>query len=214
MCIDCQRVMQKMRRGYCITCYTSHQAADDFPPRPCGDCGEPVPFQRGQRMTIASYCDGCRERHISVLRRLRYAHTRDSDPAVHAARAAAQTAARGRWAQSPSGRLLEYASSYRQHTGITINWPQMAALMEAQNHRCAICRKPIEFSPGRGTVANAHLDHCHATKRIRGWLCSPCNRALGMLKDDPAVLRSAADYLERCVNLPEGAVGLALPTQD
>jgi hypothetical protein len=33
-------------------------------------------------------------------------------------------------------------------------------------------------------------------KCIRGLLCVNCNLALGQLKDDPALLRKAADYLE------------------
>ena len=36
-------------------------------------------------------------------------------------------------------------------------------------------------------------DHDHRTGNFRGWLCSPCNRALGMLGDDiPGILRALA----------------------
>lgn len=41
-----------------------------------------------------------------------------------------------------------------------------------------------------------HLDHDHKSGRIRGVLCHQCNRALGFFKDDPQLLRKAADYLE------------------
>ena len=40
-------------------------------------------------------------------------------------------------------------------------------------------------------------DHDHRTGDFRGWLCSPCNRALGMLGDDIQGIRSALAYLER-----------------
>ncbi len=40
------------------------------------------------------------------------------------------------------------------------------------------------------------LDHCHATGRFRGWLCDPCNTALGLFRDNPVLLRRAAYYLE------------------
>lgn len=43
------------------------------------------------------------------------------------------------------------------------------------------------------------FDHSHNTGAFRGWLCSPCNTALGMAKDDPAVLRALALYLERAL---------------
>lgn len=32
---------------------------------------------------------------------------------------------------------------------------------------------------------------------VRGWLCPPCNRSLGALKDDPSVIRGLADYISR-----------------
>ena len=61
---------------------------------------------------------------------------------------------------------------------------------------CAICG--VELT-GRGQAANApSFDHNHATGKFRGWLCSRHNRALGAFNDDPALLRKAADYIERC----------------
>lgn len=52
-------------------------------------------------------------------------------------------------------------------------------------------------SCGRVPKISLDLDHCHASGKFRGWLCGHCNRALGMLKDNPAFLRSLASYLER-----------------
>lgn len=40
------------------------------------------------------------------------------------------------------------------------------------------------------------LDHCHAVGHFRGWLCDLCNKGLGMFRDNPALLRRAASYLE------------------
>jgi hypothetical protein len=41
-----------------------------------------------------------------------------------------------------------------------------------------------------------NLDHDHESGELRGWLCGPCNRALGLLRDDPKLLRRAAKYVE------------------
>lgn len=43
---------------------------------------------------------------------------------------------------------------------------------------------------------NFCIDHNHQTGEIRGLLCSPCNRAIGQLQDNPNILRKAANYLE------------------
>lgn len=46
-----------------------------------------------------------------------------------------------------------------------------------------------------GEQQKLHLDHNHATKHFRGWLCGPCNRMLGMARDNLHVLAAAARYL-------------------
>jgi Recombination endonuclease VII len=47
-----------------------------------------------------------------------------------------------------------------------------------------------------GDNSKIHFDHCHQTKRFRGWLCRGCNHALGNVKDNPETLRKLARYLE------------------
>jgi hypothetical protein len=77
---------------------------------------------------------------------------------------------------------------------------QYEALLAAQNGGCAICgrRRMHERTAGVGRRNEAlAVDHCHKTKRIRGLLCSNCNRAIGLLQDNPALLDKAAAYLRR-----------------
>jgi len=41
-----------------------------------------------------------------------------------------------------------------------------------------------------------HIDHNHKTGAFRGFLCSRCNQALGLLLDDPRRIQSLLDYLD------------------
>jgi hypothetical protein len=71
---------------------------------------------------------------------------------------------------------------------------QVIARLEAQGCRCLICHTSLTFMTLR-------IDHCHATGRVRGLLCDPCNIGLGNFKDDTARLRKAADYLDESTTL-------------
>ena len=64
-------------------------------------------------------------------------------------------------------------------------------MLLAQRGVCAICAEP-EPVPG----VRLAVDHDHATGSVRGLLCSLCNRTLGLMRDDPDLLRAAASYLE------------------
>jgi hypothetical protein len=44
-------------------------------------------------------------------------------------------------------------------------------------------------------VTRLVLDHCHVTGSLRGYLCEPCNRGIGMLGDTEASLQRAMRYL-------------------
>jgi hypothetical protein len=64
------------------------------------------------------------------------------------------------------------------------------AMYDAQEGRCAICPEPLRFTGQSG----AHIDHDHATGRVRGLLCAPCNKALGWFEKSG---RTFADYLAK-----------------
>lgn len=65
-----------------------------------------------------------------------------------------------------------------------------AELLVKQNGVCAICAAV----PGRRSLA---VDHDHRTGKVRGLLCTRCNRSISKFGDDPILLRNAAIYLER-----------------
>jgi hypothetical protein len=67
-------------------------------------------------------------------------------------------------------------------------------IFEKQNGLCAICRVALDRTAyGKRSV---HLDHDHATGVNRQLLCALCNAGLGAFRDDPVLMRAAADYIE------------------
>ncbi len=74
---------------------------------------------------------------------------------------------------------------YLQRYGMTLD--DFDRMMTEQDGKCAICNNEQK---------RLHIDHCHATGRVRGLLCTSCNLGLGLLKDDESLLAKAIKYLE------------------
>ena len=71
-------------------------------------------------------------------------------------------------------------------------------MLTAQGGNCLICEKPEKITNGNsGKTRDLAIDHCHTTLKVRGLLCSHCNTSIGLMCDDPSILRKAADYLEK-----------------
>lgn len=66
-------------------------------------------------------------------------------------------------------------------------------MLSAQGGGCAIC----EATDPNHWTGQFHIDHCHDEGTVRGLLCHNCNSAIGHLRDDPRLLRSAIGYIER-----------------
>lgn len=96
------------------------------------------------------------------------------------------------WQKANPGRAEVHKRRERlmKNYGITISeWDDILA---SQGGVCAICRKEIHDPRGW----KPHVDHDHATDKVRGILCWACNGGLGGFKDNPEYLRAAIAYLE------------------
>ncbi len=60
-----------------------------------------------------------------------------------------------------------------------------------QKGLCFICHKVSKNKWGNGLV----IDHDHKTDQVRKLLCDTCNKGLGQFKDDPELLKNAAEYI-------------------
>ena len=79
-----------------------------------------------------------------------------------------------------------------------ITYQKYLEMLAAQGGVCGACKGDETFSVNERTRKRMlAVDHCHKTGKIRGLLCGKCNRGMGSFKEDPELLRAAADYLER-----------------
>ena len=91
----------------------------------------------------------------------------------------------------------EYYAKHKQ-AAIARNWKTQIGKLgcsvelyeqffSVQSGRCALCRK--------AQTRRLAVDHCHATGKIRGLLCSSCNTALHMIDNNPNILERIGEYL-------------------
>lgn len=77
-----------------------------------------------------------------------------------------------------------YLARLKYRRGLTAD--QYDKLLISQSGRCAICRKPMR---------TPHIDHDHATGKVRGLLCVKCNLGLGQFDESVLLLEQAIRYL-------------------
>jgi len=80
----------------------------------------------------------------------------------------------------------------RRTFGITLT--QYRAKLAEQGGVCAVCGSD-EVAERNGKALALAVDHDHDTDELRGILCISCNTGIGKLRDDPKLLRRAAEYL-------------------
>jgi hypothetical protein len=85
----------------------------------------------------------------------------------------------------------EKRNSQRLENKYGITLEDKRIMWKTQDGKCLICKKKLTKSK------DCHIDHCHATGKIRGLLCHKCNSLLGCANDDLAILQSAVDYIRK-----------------
>jgi len=93
-----------------------------------------------------------------------------------------------RWSAEHPGKRRTYMYGWRYGT----TEAEHDAMFEAQRGLCAICELPAAES-AKGVL---HIDHNHATGRVRGLLCNRCNSAIERLDAVPDWLARAERYLK------------------
>lgn len=92
---------------------------------------------------------------------------------------------------------IEWPSKLKRLYGITRE--QYDSMLAGQKGKCAICGSKDSYSRNyKATkVSKFAVDHCHSTGKVRGLLCTKCNRALGMVNDSIETVLRMAEYLRK-----------------
>lgn len=90
-------------------------------------------------------------------------------------------------ARSASGRRLKFKNHLWRKFRMTVE--DYARMLSAQAFCCAACGDPLALDK------HTNVDHDHATGKVRGVLCGPCNRALGQARDSVPRLSALIQYL-------------------
>lgn len=193
-CIPCTRriestlAMQRVRhdRASCGACVEGGV-------RYCTVCKDHRPAEafgllRGRPMSFCSLCDRRRKRKPAAPRDcvscgLSFLRARKD-----------QTVCGDTWCTAERDRAKTREKLMASY-GITEDDYQR--MLREQDGKCAICGTDNPGIPSRPTSERMCVDHDHATGRVRGLLCQPCNSGLGKFRDDPNALRAAAEYILR-----------------
>ena len=119
-------------------------------------------------------------------------HRRDCIPCVRAAQQDARRADPEKYREYT--RTYYENNSWRARDSVLrrkygIAYEEFLAMHGAQGGLCALC------STGISVEGEAHVDHDHATGRVRSLLCRHCNTGLGNFRDDSDLIMRAALYV-------------------
>jgi len=93
------------------------------------------------------------------------------------------------WAEKNRDKRLKKLREIHLRNKFGLTPDEYDRILDAQDGACALC----ECAPTPGI--SLHVDHDHGTGEVRGLLCVRCNNALGLLREDPDLLKRAARYV-------------------
>lgn len=84
----------------------------------------------------------------------------------------------------------EYHYLYDIKTKFNLSREDYYTLRDKQDNKCAICG----IKPSKQRL---HVDHCHTLGKVRGLLCTNCNRGIGHLQEDIEIFNKAIQYIKQ-----------------
>jgi hypothetical protein len=156
----------------------------------CKKCGAAKPVEdfygnRGARDGRRPECKAC----TNANRLKRYRLNREREIARVRAWQKANPERLKAWRKKNRDRLNKQLRAIHLRNKFGLTTDEYSRMLESQAGVCALC----EAAPTPGI--SLHVDHDHGTGEIRGLLCVRCNNAIGLLRENPDLMRRAARYV-------------------
>ena len=95
-----------------------------------------------------------------------------------------------RFAAGLKGLCRECTRDYKMRSNHRVDAADVERMLALQGSVCAICVEPL-------LLKDAHMDHHHESGKNREVLCSRCNTAIGLMREEPRIMRAAIAYIEK-----------------
>jgi hypothetical protein len=168
-----------MHKGVCPNCNTEFEAKYSFQKWCSKDCNR----QANQKRQWADWYARNSKRHI------------DHNRAYYVENRNFVLKRTKQWAEQRKLIDPDIAKKMSRKWRYGISHEQFLSLIERQNGRCRICQFVFELDSDKTKMP--YVDHNHDNGQVRALLCHHCNLVIGHAKENPLIIQSAIDYLER-----------------
>ena len=155
------------------------------------------PCQNGhtaQRLTSPGVCFDCTSLRAKKWRQENPNKVRNFNTArkSKAFRAADRMRRKERYGSDPFVRASDRDQGLKRRYGI--GQIEYEELYTKQKGCCAICGSE---DPGDISIKNLCVDHDHESSKVRGLLCTRCNKLIGFARENPDILKLALAFLTK-----------------
>lgn len=146
-----------------------------------------------QRLTSSGLCFECTSQRAKKWRQENPNKVREFNAARKSKvfRTADRKRRRERYKVDPSYRDSVREEGLKHRYGKDIKYEEMYT---KQKGCCAICGSK---DPGDISIKNLCVDHDHESSKVRGLLCTRCNKLIGFARENPDILKLALAFLTK-----------------
>lgn len=173
----------------------------------CRDCKEIKPFsefykKKESKDKLTYECKKCWCKKTKILREKNPEKIKETNKKQYIKNREIRIKKQKEWSLNNSDKILQakkrrleknpeynHRFTIKKHK-ITIEY--FNKMWIGQFGKCWICSTKFNKK------SDAKIDHCHTKNIVRGLLCSSCNTALGLVKENETTLKIMIEYIKSC----------------